>query len=540
MFENQTDTATQKLNVTEYCLRKHSQEHPDKIALIVADAVGIQQSWSYKALYEAVGKLTAGLKSFGLPKGSIVTIQAGNSFYTIMLFLSAMAAGLVPNPVLSSCTKEELEWILNDSNSRALFQIGPFDLSLNLPKNCLAVSSEHYQELKHFTLEDIVPATLANDPAFVFYTSGSSGKPKGVLHAHRAILGRHPSIVYWLGLSGEDVVMQTDNISWTFTMFTGLLDPLSVGACAVVFTPSSKAAESEEEILPEIWLQLIQIYRVTVLVSSPDIYNKIIHMQNPHAYPVPSLRLAGSAGAPLFEEVEKSWEAIFHLPIYSALGMSELSTFISLGPDIPIKGESIGKIQPGRKVTILPIDNGDQSIGPDIIGMLAIHKTEMGFMLGYLSHNEEDAGKFRGDWFLTQDLVSCDSEGYLNYYGRADNILKVSGGFRVSPVEIEKILEKCTLVTDIACGTIWDPENNSDILVAYIVSSDATEQAANQIYELAASHLSDYKIPRVIYFVSQLPRNPRGKIIRKELKNLEPLSVFKNEQKVQIDKKERD
>lgn len=530
MFESQPDIALHPFNVTEHCLRKHSQELPDKIALIVADAVGVQHSWSYKALYDAVRRLAAGLKSLELPKGSIVTIQAGSSFDTILLFLSAMAAGLVPNPVLGSSTKEELEWILNDSNSRVLFQIGVSAQPLKMPINCQAFSSEKYQEIMRASPEDIAPATLANDPAFVFYTSGSTGKPKGVLHAHRAILGRHPSIEHWLGLTSEDVVMQTDNINWTYTMFTGLLDPLSVAACAVIFTPSSKAAESEEEIPPETWLKLIQLYGVTVLVSSPDIYTKIIRMQNPHAYPVPSLRLAGSAGSPLFEEVEKGWEAIFHMPIYSALGMSELSTFINLGPSIPIKGESIGKIQPGRKVAILPLEEGIQPVEPDTIGMLAIHKTELGFMLGYLRQSEEDARKFRENWFLTQDLVSRDSEGYLYYYGRADNILKVSGGFRISPVEIEQILKKCPTVEDIACSTTLDLQSNSDILVAYVVSPQPTQQVANQIYELAARHLSDYKIPRLIYFVTQLPRNQRGKIIRGELKNLAPLSTFPQQQ----------
>lgn len=516
---------SEKLNITDYCLRRNVQQFPNKTALILVDAIGVEQKWTYAALFKAVCQLTAGLRSLKLPKGSIVTIRTSNTLDLLLLFLSTMAADLVPITTVFSRKQEELEAVLRDAGSRLMFQLGSGKLPLQLPDNCRMVTDEEYQKLKSFQADDIAPTTLFADPAFIFYTSGSSGKPKGVLHAHHAILGRKPSLQYWLNLTERDVVMNTDNISWTYSMFTGFLDPLTVGATALIFTPSNQTSEAEDAISAETWLQLVEHYQISVIVSSPDIYNKIAQLEHPEKYDFSSLRLAGSAGAALPEEVEQRWQNAFHLPIYSALGMSELSTFINTGPTIPIKGESLGKIQPGRKVTILPLEGGFDPVPPHTIGMLAIHKTELGFMLGYVGKSPTDEKDYRGDWFLTQDLVSWDENGYLTYYGRADKVLKISGGFRVSPVEIEMAIKKCPDVIEVACGTVFDSTSETDLLTAYVVSEHPSQELAKQIYALVAEHLSDYKVPRFIYFVDRLPHNPRGKLMRSELHNLIPRLV---------------
>ncbi len=513
------------LNITDYCLRRNIEKNPEKTALILVDAIGVQQQWTYADLFQAVCQLTAGLRSLKMPKGSAVTLRSSNTFDLLLLFLSSMAADLVPIPPVFSRTQEELEMIVKSSNSRLLFQLGNSKFPLHLPDECRLINDDEYQSLKSFQASDIAPTTLFQDPAFIFYTSGSTSKPKGVLHAHHAILGRKPSLQYWLDLTEHDLVINTDNISWTYSMFTGFLDPLTVGATAVIFTPSNQTSEAENAISGEIWLKLIEHYHITVMVSSPDIYTNILNNENAGNYTLPSLRLAGSAGAALPQEVEKRWQQAFHLPIYTALGMSELSTFINTGPMIPIKGDSLGKIQSGRKVTILPLEGGFDPVPVNTIGMLAIHKTELGFMIGYIGDSSEHSKEYREDWFLTQDLVSADEDGYLTYYGRADNVLKISGGFRVSPIEIEKVIKGCPEVLETACGTIFESKSEMDSLVAYVVSHQASQELADQIYQLVAKHLSDYKIPRFIYFVESLPRNQRGKIIRNELKNLKPLLV---------------
>lgn len=511
----------EKFNTTDYCLKPHFLTKPDKIAFRVVDGIDQHQSFTYGELYRIVCNLTAGLKSLQLPKSSVVAIRTDHPLDLLLLFLSGMAADLVVIPTLFSLTKAEFEWILNDSNSSLVFQIGKNKFpSLKLPKSCQMIEDDQYRSLKEFPSRDLSPSTTLNDPAFIFYTSGSSGKPKGVLHAHHAILGRKPSLKYWLPLNEDDKVLHTDNICWTYSMYTGFLDPLTVGAEAIIYTPSNRTAISEDQIPSTIWVELIKHYHITVLVSSPDFYSSLVQISNFGNASLPSLRMAGSAGAPLSDSIKQKWFDAMKWPIYSAFGMSELTIFICEGPDIPWKKNRIGKIQPGRKVAILPMEEGEDPVSSNTMGMLAIHKTELGFMVGYIGHATNGDAHYRGDWFLTQDLISMDEEGYLTYYGRLDSVLKVGGGFRVSPIEIENILKQCPSIIDAACDVLFDPDTQTDQLVAYLVSPAPSKETAKKAFQLLSQQVSDYKIPHFYYFVEQLPRNNRGKLMRSALKKL--------------------
>lgn len=515
-----------KLNITEYCLKSKAEQFPDKYALVLIDKLGSERKFTYQELYHAVCRLTAGLKSLQLPKGSIVCIHAPDTYDILLSFLAAIAADLVPITMLLSLVDDGINYILNHSKARLFIQLNSIEGHIKLPANCRKISIVDYAKLKNFLFEEMEPTTLFNDPAFIFYTSGSAGEPKGVLHAQHVILGRNPSLKYWLRLQSDDIVMQTDNICWTYSMFTGFLDPLIVGATAVVYNPSNNSSTAEDAIEGEMWLKLLEHYQVTVMASTPDIYNAILDDKNIHLYNLPSLRMVGSAGALLAEVTQKRWQHIFSMPIYIALGMTEISTFISTGDLIPHHEQRIGKIQPDRKVTLLPIDGGYETVPHQTIGMLAVHKDELGLMLGYLGELRDNNPHFRGDWFLTQDLVSSDEEGYLTYFGRIDSILKVGGGFRVSPIQVENVIKSCDGVKDVACGAIFDDDTKTDILVAYVVSEQPCEELSRLICKQIAQHLSDYKMPHYFFFVKELPYTARGKIMRSKLRELEYLFTY--------------
>lgn len=513
-----------RLNITEYCLNKHAQEMPNQSALIIVDKIGEARSFSYGELYKNVCQLTSGLRSLQLPKGTVVSIQANDAYDIVLFFLSAIAADLVPITILISISNDELIYILHHSATKLFIQLSTNN-TICLPNGCQLMQVIDFNQLKKYPPDEINPTTLVNDPAFIFYTSGSAGKPKGVLHAQHTILGRLPSLIYWLTIKNFDLVMQTDNLCWTYSMFTGLLDPLLVGATALIFNPVNQSSLAEDSISGETWLELIDTYHVTIIASTPDIYNTILNANNI----IPrSLRMAGSAGAALSEIIQNRWQNKFHFPIYTALGMSELSTFISTGEQFPYRKNTLGKIQPGRKVTLLPLEDGYNTVPDNTIGMLAIHKEELGFMLGYINEPQNQISHYRGDWFLTQDLVSKDEHGYIHYYGRADSIIKIDGGFRVSPIEIETVLKQYDQLYDVACGAILDQQTNTYFLVAYIMSHTPSQSLADQIFQFLSQHLSDYKIPKYIYFVESLPYNNRNKLMRHKLTELKPIFIFLN------------
>jgi acyl-coenzyme A synthetase/AMP-(fatty) acid ligase len=515
-----------KLNLTEYLLMQHASTRAEHIAVLLINDVAKHIAVSYQKLYQDVWRLAAGLQSLALPAASIVCIQAEQVYDLLLLFLAANLTGLVPTPLLLGMNAEEVEYILRDSDAQVFFCLTKANNNSQLSMPCRLVLDTEYQNLKNFPFQEIQATTTANDPAFIFYTSGSSGHPKGVMHAQHAILGRQPSLKNWLTLTADDVVMQTDNLCWTYSMFTGFLDPLLVGATAAVVTASNCSSLAEDKITAEKWLALIEYYRINILASTPDIYNTLVTSAAMKQFNNHVLRQAGAAGAFLAQEVQHQWLEHFDFPIFIALGMSEISTFISTGPQVPYHENRLGKIQPGRKVTILPLDSGIETVAVNKSGMLAIHKDELGFMLGYVGQKKNDSSQYRGDWFLTQDIVKMDAEGYIEYHGRADMLIKVDGGFRVSPIEIENVLKLHADVIDVACSAMLDAKAACDRLVLYIVSRKVNEQAANELYQFLVKHLSDYKIPTYFYFVGQLPLNSRGKVIRAKLSELLALQKY--------------
>jgi acetyl-CoA synthetase len=515
-----------KLNLADYVLSQSTKTQQGKVALVLVDDVGRHQEISYKSLYNDVCCLAAGLQSLGLAKSAVICIQAADVYDFILLFLASNAAGFVPAPLILSLSNEETHSILQDSNAALFFSLTDTPLALPDGLSCRVLSFAEYKTLRGFPFKALQTKTHANDPAFLFYTSGSSGAAKGVLHAQHAILGRKPSLKHWLNIQSNDIVLQTDNLCWTYSMFTGLLDPLCVGATTLVIRASNQAALAEDKISAEKWLAILAYYRVSVLISTPNIFYTLVSSDQFKQFKPSALRQAGAAGASLADEVEQQWRAQLHFSIFIALGMSEISTFISMGPKVPYRKDRLGKIQPGRKVSILPLGEGLEPVGPNTQGMLAIHQDEPGLMIGYVGSYQTERSKYRGEWFLTQDIVSMDSEGYIQYHGRADLLLKIDGGFRVSPIEIEDVLKSHSAVLDAGCDVFFDSKTSANQLIAYIVARDVNQQISDAIYQFLGEHLSDYKIPHYLCYVERLPLTPRNKLNRKELKQLIPLQKY--------------
>ncbi len=513
------------LNITEYCLAPGLTKSPEKTALILVDAPGQYQAFSFKEIYQSVCNLTVGLQSLQLSQGSVVVMQAPVNYDFFILFLAAIAAGLVPVVLLADQPDAETNFILNHSQAKAFFELGEKNIAdLNLPNNCLHIKDKEFGSLMKFESSRLSTTTQYNDPAVIFYTSGSSGDPKGVLHAQHTVIGRAPSRQYWLNLNVNDVVMHTDNICWTYSMFVGFLDPLYAGATAIIYKPYSNHAEVTVPI--DTTLQILKEHKVTLLASLPDVYHMILTSENLTQYPLPHLRSAVSAGEPLPDKTQEHWQTYFPFPIFSALGMTELSTFLSTGPTTPIRNNRIGKIQPGRKITILPLDEGFETVIPNTQGMLAIHESEPGLMIGYIGESKENNPAYRGQWFLTQDIVAMDDEGYIIYDGRADNILKVGSAFRVSPIEVEETLLDHDSINEAECSVYFDDKTLSNQLVAYIVVTNPSIALAQSIYQFVSARLIDYKVPYLLEFVTDLPRNVRGKVARNQISQANVLLTY--------------
>ncbi len=341
-----TDPPPPRFNMAAYAIGRAAAQRPDAPALIVVADAGAgtpSEIWTFTELEDAVLRIAAGLKAAGLEPGARILIRLENTSTFALLFFGAIAGGFVPLPTSTQLTETEARFLLEDSGAQAIAlgrDLGLSDLPGGL---CVLTADEIAHMMAKATRADYA-ATSADDAAFLIYTSGTTAKPKGVLHAQRSAFGRRPMYQGWYGITAEDRMLHAGAFNWTFTLGTGLTDPWANGATAIIYI-------GEKD--PALWPRLIAQTGATLFAAVPGLYRQILKYANPHAGELGALRhglMAGETPPPgLFEE----WSAATRRPLYEALGMSEISTYVSSGPRVPRKPGAVGKPQAGRRVTIL-------------------------------------------------------------------------------------------------------------------------------------------------------------------------------------------
>lgn len=480
-------------NLADYALHA-GRALPDKIALAVLGPARAER-WSFARLEGAVRAMAGGLLAAGLVPGDRVLLRLGNTAEFPVAFLGAIAAGVIPVPTAEGLTTAELDRITPLVAPRAI--LAAPGVALPTDPSCPV--------LNDLTgLRAHPPADYAmGDPdrlAYIVFTSGSSGRPKPVAHAHRAIWARRMMWEGWYGLTPEDRVLHAGAFNWTFTLGTGLLDPWAIGATALIPAPGTDAAGLA---------LLLKRHDATIFAAAPGVFRKLLAADAPLS--LPKLRHGLSAGEKLPEALRARWQATTGTPIHEALGMSECSTFISGSPARPAPEASLGHPQPGRRIAILneaglPVARGET-------GILAIHRSDPGLMLGYLE-GAAPVLPLSGEWFLTGDLVSEGADGALFYHGRRDDLL-TTGGFRIAPLEVEAVFQSAPGVTECAATALPVKAETEVIALAYVGTATPEALAA-----LAETRLARYKQPRLYIPLAALPRSANGKLDRRALAQL--------------------
>ncbi len=502
------DLPPPRFNMAAYCLAASARWAPAKPALlVVADAAANAASevWTYADLEDAVLRTAAALRASGLEPGDRIMIRLDNTSAFAILFFAAIAAGLVALPASSQLTPREALFLLEDSGARLIASAEHLALS-RLPNGVRQISpGEVDRMMRHDARGDYAP-TAADDPAFLIYTSGTTAEPKGVLHAHRSAYGRRPMYRGWYGIGAVDRMLHAGAFNWTFTLGTGLTDPWANGATAIVYT-------GEKD--PALWPRLIAATEATLFAGVPGLFRQMLKYGDGDGMRLPTLRHALVAGetppAGLFEE----WTARTGTQLYEALGMSEISTYISSGPEVPRKPGAVGKPQPGRRVAILSADGGEEPLPPGAEGLIAVDRRDPGLMLGYWRRPREEAEVTRGRWFAGGDLGVMDDDGYVTHTGRANDLMNALG-YRVSPLEVEAVLGEHPEVAEVACAEIR-VRGDVSVIGAFVVAKGPEPPDAESLKAFAGERLAAYKCPKEIRFVAALPRTANGKIKRSEL-----------------------
>lgn len=458
---------------------------PDKVALAVLTLHGAER-WSYDRLIRAVRGAGGWLLAEGARPGDRVLLRLGNTPAFPVLYLGAIAAGLVPVATSPLLTVPEITRMAATVRPRLTVAAEGIALPPGpaLPADLDACEAAHPCD---WHLGD------QNREGYVVFTSGTSGAPLAVRHAHRAILARALMHQGWEGLTPADRLLHAGAFNWTYTMGTGLLDPWTIGATALIPAPTVQT-----EHLPLV----LRRHDATILATVPTVFRRLLR----GAIPVlPRLRHALSAGEALPAALRAEWRDRTGTEIHEALGMSEISTFISSNPGHTAPDGATGYPQPGRRIAVLS-DTG-QPLPPGEAGELAVSTADPGLMLSY-----EGSDPPQGPWFPTGDLVHQDHAGAIHYHGRVDEMMN-PGGVRVSPREVELALAGLPGVTDLAVAEV-ETTPGTRIIVCFYAGATLPEGTASAF---AAERLARYKCPRAFVPLPEIPRGPTGKINRRAL-----------------------
>lgn len=495
-----------RFNIARYCLAENARLRGGKTAMILVGDSG-ETRLTFDEADLAVRRLAAGLRTLGLAPGSRIMIRMANDADYALTYFAIMAAGYVALPSSAQLTPAEAAYLLENSSAAAVAASADLARDLTLPDGVMLLDPARLAALKQHDPLPNYADTAADDPAYLVYTSGTTGRPKGVLHAHRAAWGRRPMHQGWLGLQDSDVMLHAGAFNWTYTLGVGLVDPWAVGATTVLYNGPRDI---------QVWPKLLETYKATMFAAVPTLYRQILKYCDLTAHDLSAFRHGVTAGEALPPALLEEWQTRTGKPLFEALGMSEISTYISTGPGMAIKPGSPGRPQPGRRVAILSPDSDDATPLPTgEIGLLAVHRSEPSLMLGYWHRPEEEALVYRGDWFCGGDLASLDADGYLWHHGRNDDVMNAMG-YRVSPVEVEMALAEHPAIAEVAV-TELKVRTDVSVVAAFIVLREGRTVTPEALSAHAEGRLAAYKCPREWRFVTSLPRTANGKVQRKKL-----------------------
>ncbi len=499
----------EQFNLARYCLARAVHVLADKPALVVigdaAPDTPPLETWTFSQLEDAVLRVAAALQDRGLKPGDRILIRLDNTSTYPILYFAAMAAGLIAVATSSQLTAGEAGFLLTDS-APACVALAPTVARGALPASILILEESDVRAMMRYPRRANYADTRAEDPAYLLYTSGTTAQPKGVVHAHRVALGRSRTYQGWYGIRSDDRMLHAGAFNWTYTLGTGLIDPWANGVTSYIFTG---------EKMPDIWPAVIRKTGATLFAAVPGLMRQILKYAPPGPLHLGALRhglIAGEGPSPtLFDD----WKNRTGTRLYEALGMSEISTYISTCPGMARKPGSPGKAQPGRRVAILPVEGGCEPLPTGEEGLLAVHRSDPGLMLGYWNRPEEEAQVYRGEWFLGGDLAMIDDDGYIFHLGRANDVMKALG-YRVSPLEVEAALAAHPAIAEAACAEL-NVRDGVTVIGAFVVPKPGTSPDPSEILAFAKLRLAQYKCPREIVLVEALPRTANGKVKRADL-----------------------
>jgi acetyl-CoA synthetase len=517
-----------RFNIAEAICDRHAAATPDAPALFHEDSDGQVTVWSFSRIKEAANKLAHALRALGVTRGSIVAIHLSQCPENLIAHVAAHKLGAIAMPLFALFGPDAIRFRLEDSAAGVLITThdniersaaGITDIPTLA--HIISIDGPGLRGAKGFwelaavaSPSDVATNTSADDPAYLMYTSGTTGNPKGVLHAQRVLLGHLPGVIVPHNLFPQagDRFWTPADWAWAGGVFDVLLPSLYFGVPVV----AQRLAKFE----PEAAFALMARHGVRNVFMPPTALRMLRAVPNPRAHYDYSLRSLGSGGEPMGAEIIAWGEETFGITLSEFYGQTEVNLVVANCPPVfPAKPGSMGRPVPGHVVEIVDRDGNILPTGEP--GIVAVRRPDPVMFLEYWKQPEATADKFRGDWCLLGDIAAKDEDGYFWFQGRDNDIIK-SAGYRIGPGEVEECLQKHPAVA--LAGVIGTPDPmRGEAVTAFILVAPGYfggPDLANEIQAFVKERLAAHEYPRRVHFVTEMPMTVTGKIRRLDLRQM--------------------
>jgi acetyl-CoA synthetase len=494
-------------------------EHPDRTALRVVSDNGGDESLTYRQLAARSAQVANWLRDLGLRRGDRMLLMLGNVVPLWEVMLAAMKLGAViipastllrPADLIDRVQRGEVRHVVTDTEQVSKFAGTPGEWTRVVVGG--AVPGWHSYADTSGAPDEFVPdgITDASDPLLLYFTSGTTAKPKMVGHTQASYPAGHLSTMYWIGIQPGDVHLNISSPGWAKHAWSNVFAPWNAGATIGILNQARFNAAGLIKALGDC--------EVTTFCAPPTVWRMLIQADLASA-DVSRLRECVAAGEPLNPEVIEQVRKAWGLTVRDGFGQTETTAQIGNTPGQPVKPGSMGRPLPGYPVTLVDPLTGEPGKDGEICLDLSLRP--LGLMTGYLGDAERDADSMRGGYYHTGDVATSDEDGYITYVGRTDDVFKASD-YRISPFELESVLIEHEAVAEAAVVPSPDPIRLA-VPKAYVLLAATHQPSAGLAKEIMAfcrGRVAPYKRIRRLEF-ADLPKTISGKIRRVELRGRE-------------------
>ena len=492
----------------------------DSTALHIVEEDGRETRRSFAELSARSDQVANWLRAQGVERGDRVLLMLGNELALWELMLACIKLGAVMIPATMLLTHEDLRDRLERGGVKhvavASEQAAKFaDLPGRYTRITVGAAVPGW-----LRFEDSASAptaftpdgpTQATDPLLLYFTSGTTSKPKLVLHTHQSYPVGHLSTMYWIGLQPGDVHLNISSPGWAKHAWSCFFAPWNAGAAIFIYNYTRFSASA--------LLGVLEKYKVNSLCAPPTVWRMLIQEDLAAWKDRLALREVIGAGEPLNPEIIDRVQDAWGLTLRDGFGQTETTAQIGNPPGLPVKAGSMGRPLPGYEVVLLDVDDN-----PAAEGELALNLAlrPLGLMVCYEDSPEKTAEVMRQGCYRTGDTATRDADGYITFVGRADDVFKASD-YRISPFELESCLIEHPAVTEVAIVPSPDPVRLAvpKAFVTLAPGQQPSPELAQAIFGFARERLAPYKRVRRLQFVTELPKTISGKIRRVQMRKQE-------------------